>query len=121
MRSMVRISNHFKGYDNIVFLCFSVDYRKDSVARLKNYFDKLSVKNPNFHLLQIAEKDEIKRIAEAYMSIALEDPTAPGGIDHSGWLLLADQNFYLRSYCLGTDDNEVDRFIDDIEFLLHEK
>ncbi len=120
MRSMVKISRHFQDNDQINYLCFSVDYRKDSVPRLKSYYDKLSVNNPNFFLLHIPTKEDVKRIAEAYMSIAMEDPTAPGGIDHSGWLLLVDKNFYLRSYCLGTDDEDVDRFIKDIELLLNE-
>lgn len=27
----------------------------------------------------------------AYMSIAVDDPDSPGGINHSGWILLVDK------------------------------
>jgi protein SCO1/2 len=121
MRSMVRIQEEFNQNDDISYLCFSIDYRKDSVGRLKSYYDKLKINNKDFHLLHIPDKNEIKRITESYMSIALEDPSAPGGFDHSGWLLLVDKNFYIRSYCLGTDDKDVDRLMEDIKVLLNEK
>lgn len=120
MRSMLRLANHFSNQNSINFICFSIDYRKDSVERLRSYHEKLNYEGSNFHLLHIPTKEEIKRISENYMSIALEDPSAPGGFDHSGWLLLVDKNSYIRSYCLGTDDKDVTRFIDDIDLLLHE-
>lgn len=57
----------------------------------------------------------------AYMSIAVDDPTSsPGGINHSGWILLIDGKKHLRSYCLGTDEKETDKLIEDIQTLLHE-
>jgi protein SCO1/2 len=121
IRSMMKIANHFKSHNEINYICFSIDYRKDSIARLKNYYDKLGIQHDHFHLLHIPTKEEIKRISESYMSIALEDPSAPGGYDHSGWLLLVDKNSFIRSYCLGTDDKDVDRFIEDVEILLNEK
>lgn len=120
IRSMIRISEHFKGHPKISYLNFSIDYKKDTVGRLKSYYDKLQVPINQFYLLHIPSLEEIKRVTEGYMSIAVEDPDAPGGFDHSGWLLLADKNFHIRSYCLGTDDQEVDRFIEDIESLLNE-
>ncbi|HEX5626069.1 MAG TPA: SCO family protein [Saprospiraceae bacterium] len=120
IRSMIRIAEHFKDHPKISYLNFSIDYKKDSVERLKSYYDKLQVSIKQFHLLHIPSMEEIKRVTEMYMSIAVEDPDAPGGFDHSGWLLLADKDFHIRSYCLGTDDKEVDRFIEDIESLLDE-
>lgn len=121
MRSMLKIADHFKSHNDINYVCFSIDYRKDSVTRLKNYYEKLGIQHEHFHLLHIPTKEEVKRISESYMSIALEDPSAPGGYDHSGWLLLVDKNSYIRSYCLGTNDQDVERFIEDVEILLNEK
>lgn len=120
IRSMMRIADHFKDNEHIVFINFSIDYRKDSVERLKSYYEKLNHPLSQFHLLHIPSKEEIKKISQDYMSIAAEDPEAPGGFDHSGWLLLADTDFHLRSYCLGTDDKDVDRFISDVQKLLDE-
>lgn len=118
MKSMVRIANHFGSREDLAYICFSIDYKKDSVPRLLDYYGKLNIENPNFHLLSLPSKEEMKRIPERYMSIAMEDESASGGFDHSGWLLLVDKNKNIRSYCLGTDENEVSRFLKDIENLL---
>ena len=121
IRSMIKIANHFKGNTDIIFINFSIDYKKDSVERLKTYYDRLQIDLAAFYLVHVPEMAEVKRITENYMSIAVEDPTAQGGFDHSGWILLSDKNGYLRSFCLGTDENDVDRFIKDIETLLDER
>jgi protein SCO1/2 len=52
------------------------------------------------------------------MSIAVEDENAPGGFDHSGWILLIDENRHIRSFCDGTDADAVTKFMDDIDWLL---
>ena len=63
---------------------------------------------------------EIYDIADDYFSIAIENPEAPGGFDHSGRLILVDQNRHVRSFCDGTNPEEVERFIEDVEILLKE-
>lgn len=118
MKSMVRIAQHFGQRSDVAYLCYSIDYKKDSVPRLLEYYKKLNIDNPHFHLLHMPSKAELKRVPERYMSIAMEDESAAGGFDHSGWLLLVDKNRNIRSYCLGTDEKEVERFIGDIENLL---
>ncbi|MEP7195797.1 MAG: SCO family protein [Saprospiraceae bacterium] len=121
MRNISRISDHFKNQTNISYLCFSLDYKRDSVARLIEYYTKVGFDDPKLHLLRGNQPNDIKSLAEHYLSTAVDDPTAPGGINHSGWILLVDKKKQLRSYCLGTDDIDVDRFIEDIELLMHEK
>ncbi|MBK9108106.1 MAG: SCO family protein [Saprospiraceae bacterium] len=120
MRSMVRIAKHFGSDESLQYICYSIDFRKDSIPRLKEYYQKLQIDLPNFHLLHMPDQLELKRVPQKYLSIAMEDSTAAGGFDHSGWLLLVDQELHIRSYCLGTDDKEVDRFIKDISSLLNE-
>lgn len=120
MRSMKFLAEHFGADTSIQFICYSIDYRKDSIPRLKDYYEKLQVNLPNFHLLQMPSKDELKRVPQKYLSIASEDSTAAGGFDHSGWLILVDPELHIRSYCLGTDPKEVERFIKDIQRLKDE-
>ncbi len=117
IKSMKRLSDHFGADPSIQFLNFSIDFRTDSIPRLKHYFDKLEITNSNFHLLRMPDKSELSRVPPKYMSVALEDSSASGGFDHSGWLLLVDKERHIRSYCLGTDEKDVNRFIKDIERL----
>ena len=66
-------------------------------------------------------KDEIYGIADNYFSVATEDPDAPGGFDHSGRLILVDKNRHVRSFCDGTDADDVTRFMKDVDALLAEQ
>ena len=65
-------------------------------------------------------KEAIDTLADDYMSIANEDPDVPGGFDHSGYILLVDNSYHIRAYALGTDANDVERLIKDINLLLKE-
>ncbi|NOT37678.1 MAG: SCO family protein [Saprospiraceae bacterium] len=121
MRSMSRIADLFADKNNISYLCFSLDSKRDSIPRLKEYYDKVGLNNKNFHLLRGIDMNDSKKLAQHYLSTASEDPEAAGGINHSGWILLVDKNRHLRSYADGTNTEDVDRFIGDIKILLNEK
>lgn len=120
MRSMIRIEEKFRNDKRLIYLCFSLDFRKDSIPRIKDYHNKLGIENPDFHILQGRQPDDIRSLVNQYMSMAVDDPDAPGGINHTGWILLADKNRQLRSYGLGTDDKDIDRFMNDVQQLLNE-
>ncbi len=120
VRSMVEIAKYFGNDPRIQYINFSIDYRRDSVPRLKAYYDRLGVDLPNFHLLRIPDREELRRVPQKYLSIATENPEAAGGFDHSGWLLLVDQELHLRAFCLGTDEKAVKKFIQDVRRLLDE-
>ena len=59
--------------------------------------------------------------ADDFFHIAIEDSEAPGGFNHDGRLVLVDKNKHIRSFCNGLEENDVERFIADIENLLREK
>ncbi|HMS30576.1 MAG TPA: SCO family protein [Saprospiraceae bacterium] len=120
MRSMVELEKKFGSNPTLLYLCFSIDYKRDSVQQLKSYARKLGIQNPRFHLLSMPSNAQIKAIAERYMSVAMEDESAAGGFDHSGWILLVDGDQHIRSYALGTDPKEMEKFAKDIELLQKE-
>lgn len=120
MRNMTRIAEHFEDHSNISYLCFSLDYKRDSIERLKNYYTKVGIQFKNFHLLRGKDMNDSKNLAQHYLSTASEDPEAAGGINHSGWILLVDKNKHIRAYADGTNDQEIDRLIKDTEGLLSE-
>lgn len=120
VKQMKRIHDHFLDDERVLLLNHSIDTRNDTVPALKRYADKLGVSSNKWHFVT-GIKDEIYGIADDYFSVAKEDPEAPGGFDHSGRLILVDGNRYVRSFCDGTDPQDVDRFIKDIEKLLREE
>ena len=55
------------------------------------------------------------------MVSAQEDPNEAGGFVHSGAFILVDKNRHVRGIYDGTKEPEVNKLIEDIEILLHEK
>ena len=116
-KQMLRMYDKYKDDERIEFLSHSIDTKRDSVPRLKEYSSNLGV-DPAFWHFVTGDKDEIFSIADEYFVAALEDPNAPGGFDHSGRLILVDKDRHIRSFCNGTDPEEVDVFMTDIDILL---
>jgi protein SCO1 len=116
---MLRVYTHFKDSSMVGLLSHSIDPKRDSVGRLRDYAEKMGVSAPKWHFVT-GETDSIYSIADDYFSIAKEDPKSPGGFDHSGRLILVDKKGRVRSFCDGTDAEDVDRFIKDVEWLSKE-
>jgi protein SCO1 len=117
---MLRVYDRFKDSATVRLIAHSIDPKRDSVGRLRDYAKNLGVKAPKWRFVT-GERDSIYSIADDYFSIAKEDPKSEGGFDHSGRLILVDKKRRVRSFCDGTDAEDVDRFMKDIERLLKEK
>jgi protein SCO1/2 len=118
-KQMLRVYERFRDEDRLLLLSHSIDTRNDTVGRLRVYAENLGVSSDKWHFVT-GDKDALFNMAEYYFSIAVEDPNAPGGFDHSGRLILVDPKRHVRSFCNGTDPESVDRFMLDIEKLLRE-
>ncbi|GAB5552999.1 MAG: hypothetical protein Sapg2KO_25900 [Saprospiraceae bacterium] len=118
-KQMLRVHNRFEADDRLLLLSHSIDTKYDTIPRLKAYAENLGVSSNKWHFVT-GEKEEIFGIGEDYFSIAVDDPDAPGGFDHSGYIILVDANKHIRSYATGTDPESVDKFMEDIDRLLSE-
>jgi protein SCO1/2 len=101
-------------------LSHTIDPKHDTVGRLKSYAEKLGISAPKWNLVT-GDKKKIYDIAFYYASVAKEDADAPGGFDHSGYILLVDKKRRVRAAADGTIDEAVTKFLEDIDVLLEEK
>ena len=115
----LRVYEKYKNDQRVLLLSHSIDTRNDTVPALKRHAEKLGIETARWHLVT-GNKDSIYTIADDYFSVATENPEAPGGFDHSGRLILVDKNRHVRAFCDGTDSEDVDRFMLDIDRLLKE-
>jgi len=116
-KQMLRVYDKYLNDDRVRIISHSIDTRRDSVPRLKDYANKLEIDSKKWHLVT-GDKEKIFDMADEYFITALEDPSAEGGYDHSGTIILVDQNRLVRAHANGVIPEEVDRFMKDMDRLL---
>ncbi len=116
-KQMLRIYDKYRADDRVSLISHSIDTRRDSVPRLKDYANKLEIDSEKWHLVT-GDKEKIYDMADEYFLVALEDPSAEGGYDHSGTVILVDQNRMVRAYANGLIPEQIDRFMEDMDRLL---
>lgn len=119
-KQMLRVYDEYLQDERVAFLSHSIDPKRDTVGRLKEYSTNLGILNADKWHFVTGDRDAIGEIADDYMSIVIEDPDAPGGFDHSGRVILVDKDRQVRSFADGTNPEEVDRLMRDIDQLLAE-
>ncbi len=109
---MLRVHETFKQRDDVLILSHTIDPKRDSVAALKAYAEKLEIKK-NWWFLT-GNRDSLFSIADKYLISAEEDPGSPGGFAHSGNFILIDKKGKIRGYYDGTNEQSVSKLIKDI-------
>ncbi len=118
-QQMLRIYNRYEDNSKLKLVSHTLDPKRDTPERLKMYAQNLGVETDKWMFLT-GDKDEIYDIAEDYFVSAYEDEDAPGGLDHSGKILLVDSKGHIRAFAEGTDPDDVTVFFKDIDKLLAE-
>ena len=116
---MLRVYEKYKDDQRIVLLSHSIDPEHDTVEVLRDYGARLGIEADRWHLVT-GSKEEIYNTAKRYGLAAMEDKNAPGGFIHSGSFTLVDRQGRIRGYYRGTEEEAVNRLIDDIAWLLNE-
>lgn len=116
--NMLRIHKKFGKRDDFRLVSFTIDPKRDTPEEMKSYSAKLGVTNTDEWWYLHGDKLETYDLDADYLSIAEENPNAPGGFDHSGYVVLVDKKGYVRAYASGLQSEEIDHLMGDIELLL---
>jgi len=116
---MLKIYDAFKDNDQVKLVSHTLDPRNDTVEKLNEYASLLEVDHNKWYFLT-GDKYALQEIAGSYFVSAMEDPSAPGGIEHSGKMLLVDKTGHIRAYSEGTNPADTPGFIKKIKQLLKE-
>lgn len=119
-KQMHRLYEKYNSDDRVLLISHTIDQRHDSVTVLNRYARNLNVDTDKWKFVT-GEKDSIFHLADQYFVSALEDPSAPGGFDHSGRIILVDKNRHIRGFCEGTDPESVTNFFQTVDKLLNEE
>jgi len=118
-KQMLRLYDHYEDNSEVKFVSHTLDPKRDTPSKLKQYAENLNVDH-NKWLFLTGDKADIYTIKNDYFIAAAEDPDAPGGITHSGKIILVDKEGHVRSFAEGTDPEEVNGMFEDIDKLLRE-
>lgn len=117
---MLRVYDTFKNDADVMILSHTIDPQHDTVAVLREYAERLGVSSDKWHFVT-GDMDSIYRIAErGYFTRAAQDEAAEGGFLHSGAFLLVDKHQRIRGHYDGTNAEDVDQLMKDIERLKRE-
>ncbi len=109
----------FKGNNNIKFVSYTVDPRRDSVPVLLEYAKAHDAVPYQWYFLT-GDKNEIYNLARKSYYAAVED-SAGGNFVHTQNMALVDTKGHIRGIYSGTDSTEVGKMVIDINLLLQEE
>jgi len=119
---MKRLQEEFIHDDRIMFASFSIDPKRDSVQKLKEYADNYGVIPGKWNLLT-GDKEEIYTLAKEGFFISAVDYNKDSITDdilHSDRFVIVDPEGIIRGFHIGTDENAVNHLKGDIALLLFE-
>ncbi|MEJ8755905.1 SCO family protein [Pontibacter sp. H259] len=117
---MLRVYEKYKDNPNVVLLSHTIDPAHDTVAVLKDYAERMKVTSDKWHFVT-GDRDSIYDMALKYFVGVQENGEVEGGYSHSGHFMLIDQNRHIRGKYEGTEQEDVDRLLEDMDVLLKEQ
>jgi protein SCO1/2 len=117
---MEKVAQAFKGNDNVKFLSHTVDPETDSVRQLKTYAIQHHADSKQW-MFVTGDKKALYDIARAgYLLDAHEGDGGPDDFIHTQNFALIDKDKRIRGFYDGTNSEEVEQLIKDINLLLAE-
>lgn len=119
-KQMKSLQDEFIRDDRVMFASFSIDPKRDSVARLKEYADEYGVMPGKWNLLR-GDRDKVYHLARKgfYLSAA-DEKDGEKEIIHSDRFVVIDPDGNIRGHYIGTDEDEIKHLKGDIALLLAE-
>ncbi|MFT4031025.1 MAG: SCO family protein [Siphonobacter sp.] len=105
---MRKLYEKYKDDPKVMFVSFSIDPKRDSVGRLKEFATDLGVYGQKQWYFLTGDRKAIFDLGQqGYFVTAKEDSAEPGGILHSGAFILVDTEKRIRGIYDGTKDEVI--------------
>lgn len=115
-----RFQQAVHGKYDIQILSHTVDPRRDSVGKLKWFIDKKEINTINWDFVTGSQQSLYESGVYNYYLASAEDALAEGGFLHSEKFVLIDKDLHIRGYYNGTEKEDVNRLIKELEILFDE-
>lgn len=119
--NMAELQNYFIDDPEVQFLSHSVTPVMDSVPMLKDYANKKGAIDGKWDLTTGDKKHIYNLARKSYFAVLDEGDGGDQDFIHTEQFILVDKEKRIRGYYDGTDKNEMQRIIKDIEILKKEE
>ncbi len=103
--------------EKVQYLSFSIDPRRDTPSRLREYMGMYEIKTSNWYFMT-GDEEETHLLAKEFFNGAERDEDADGGFGHTDYFALVDTKGHVRGIYRGTDVDQVDSLQNDLRKLL---
>jgi protein SCO1/2 len=103
-----------------MLLSHSVTPKMDSVAQLKKYALEKGVIDNKWHLVTGDKKVIYELARKSYLAVKEDGDGGPFDMIHTENFILVDPESRIRGFYDGTDLNEIDRLLEELDWLMEE-
>ena len=119
--SLLQVFKKYPTDARMAFVSITIDPGHDSTAVLRDYAERLGVTDATrWHFATLGDRAKSFELANRFLTGAVPDSLAPGGLAHSGTLALVDDRGLIRGVYDGLDAGQVQKLENDIPVLLAE-
>ena len=118
--NLLKVQEKIKNNPNVVLLSHSVTPKIDSVPQLKKYAIEKGVIDKKWNLVT-GDKKEIYELArKSYLAVKEDGDGGPFDMIHTENFILVDPDRRIRGFYDGTDLEEIQRLLEELEILIQE-
>ncbi len=118
--NLIKVQEEIKNNPNIMLLSHSVTPKIDSVPQLKKYALEKGVIDSKWHLVTGNKKEIYELARKSYLAVKDDGDAGPFDMIHTENFILIDPDRRIRGFYDGTDRDEINRLLDEIDMLIQE-
>lgn len=118
---MVEIQKEIIDDPDVMLLSHSVTPEIDNIAQLKRYAEKKGVNSKKWNLVTGDKKEIYKLARKSYLAVKDNGDGGPFDMVHTENFMLIDKKRQIRGFYDGTNAEDIDRLLEDIQILKEEK
>ena len=116
-KNMAEVQEVIKDDPNVMLLSHSVTPDIDSVAQLKRYAREKGVIDSKWNLVTGDKKQIYELARKSYLAVKNDGDGGPFDMIHTENFILVDKEKRIRGFYDGTDREEIDKLLKDLEIL----
>ena len=118
--NLLKVQEKIKNNPNVMLLSHSVTPKIDSVPQLKKYAIEKGVIDKKWNLVTGGKKEIYELARRSYLAVKEDGDGGPFDMIHTENFILVDPDRRIRGFYDGTDLEEIQRLLEELEILTQE-